>query len=178
MIIHVRGGDRKRNSYQSLCQIPPLVSTRRLEAQLKFHPPVPIPDEFIQRWVHGAFLSKTGKDWNKLCTESSNFLTETETGTTCDNSGYLHEKFGVTRVVLSVETDVDRQRVLLTHVPAIHEVAPRMRVTVIAGQDALSNWFMFQRARIFVMGDSSYSVSASLLRNGLTISLSRSPTTE
>ena len=39
-------------------------------------------------------------------------------------------------------------------------------------------WLRFTRARVLILGDSSFSLSAALVRRGLTFSLSKDPTSE
>ena len=88
---------------------------------------------------------------------------------------FIRQQTGIDNVVIAVEFEKDKKWIEKNWIPKISQTSPLMKVSYLVAADPVETFFRFVRADILIMGSSSFSVSAGLLRTGPTFSETQSP---
>ena len=83
----------------------------------------------------------------------------------------LSETIRVTHLTIVCEMEEDQSFIEENLLPRIKELVPSLEVTFLVGGDPVATWVMMVRADVLIMGESSFSVSAALVRTELTFNI-------
>eukprot|EP00923_Selenidium_pygospionis_P046354 GHVN01079926.1.p1 GENE.GHVN01079926.1~~GHVN01079926.1.p1 ORF type:complete len:343 (-),score=9.31 GHVN01079926.1:607-1605(-) len=83
----------------------------------------------------------------------------------------LSETIRVNHLTIVCEMEADQSFTEKNLLPCIKELVPSLEVTFLVGGDPMVTWAMMVRADVLIMGKSSFSVSAALVRTELTFNI-------
>jgi hypothetical protein len=88
---------------------------------------------------------------------------------------FIRQKTGIDNVVIVCEFENDAVWIRNNWIPYIYEVSPSLKIDFLIGEDPVETWWRMIRADVLILGSSSFSVSAALLRTGPTFCEDQNP---